>query len=150
MTIHLSRPDGLLEQDGYAPAAVTTLTAGSRLLLLAGQLAVTPAGATTTTDLAGQIHAALHNVATGVRGAGGEVADIARLTCYVVGWAPDRRSPSGRASRAPRSPTASARRCHPSRSSASKRCGGPICSSRSRPPPSWTDPAPAASTGSTW
>lgn len=93
MTIHLSRPDGLLEQDGYAPAALTTLTAGSRLLLLAGQLAVTPAGDTTTTDLAGQIHAALHNVATGVRGAGGEVADIARLTCYVVGWAPDMEEP---------------------------------------------------------
>ena len=86
MTIHLSHPDGLLQQDGYAPVAVTT---GSRLLLLAGQLAVSPAGDTTTTDLAGQIQAALHNVATGVRGAGGEVGDIARLTCYVVGWTPD-------------------------------------------------------------
>jgi len=35
------------------------------------------------------VHAALHNVATGVTGAGGDVTDVARLTIYVVGWTPD-------------------------------------------------------------
>lgn len=83
MTVQLSHPDGLLQQTDYSPVAVAT---GSRFLLLAGQAAVTAAGETTSTDLAGQVHTALHNVATGVRGAGGEVSDIARLTFYIPGW----------------------------------------------------------------
>ncbi|MFD4461309.1 RidA family protein [Nocardia sp. NPDC058480] len=86
MTVHLSHPDGLLQQKDYAPVATTT---GSRLLLLAGQLAVTPLGETTATDLAAQVHDALRNVATAVRGAGGAVTDIARLTFYVAGWTTD-------------------------------------------------------------
>lgn len=86
MTVDLRHPDGLLQQADYAPVAVTT---GSRLILLAGQAAVTPAGAVTSTDLSGQVHAALQNVAVGVTGAGGSVGDIARLTIYVVGWTPD-------------------------------------------------------------
>lgn len=86
MTVHLSHPDGLLRQTDYAPVA---RTAGSRLLLLAGQAGVTPEGGPTSTDLAGQLHSALQNVASGVRGAGGEVRDIARLTIYVVGWRPE-------------------------------------------------------------
>ena len=86
MTVHLSHPDGLLHQTDYAPVAEAT---GSRLLLLAGQVAVNAAGEVTSTDVAGQVHSALSNVATGVRGAGGDVSDIARLTFYAVGWAPD-------------------------------------------------------------
>ncbi|WP_223622436.1 RidA family protein [Microbacterium sp. EST19A] len=86
MITSLSRPDGLLQQTDYAPVATTS---GSRLLLLAGQLAVTPAGETTDADLAGQVHAALRNVATAVTGAGGKVEDIARLTFYVAGWQTD-------------------------------------------------------------
>jgi enamine deaminase RidA (YjgF/YER057c/UK114 family) len=86
MSVRLSHPEGLLQQTDYAPVAVAT---GSRLVLLAGQVAVTPAGEVTSADLAGQVHAALRNVATGVRGAGGDVGDIARLTFYVVGWTPD-------------------------------------------------------------
>ena len=41
MTVHLSHPEGLLQQSDYAPVALAT---GSRLLMLAGQAAVTPAG----------------------------------------------------------------------------------------------------------
>jgi enamine deaminase RidA (YjgF/YER057c/UK114 family) len=83
MTVDLSHHQGLLEQTDYAPVALAT---GSRLVLLAGQAGVTPAGHPTSTDLSGQVHSALHNVATGVIGAGGTVSDIARLTIYVVGW----------------------------------------------------------------
>ena len=83
MTVHLSHPDVLLQQSDYAPVALAT---GSRLVLLAGQAGVTPAGRPTSADLAGQVHSALHNVATGVAGAGGDTSDIARLTVYVVGW----------------------------------------------------------------
>ncbi|GAA1760367.1 RidA family protein [Agromyces humatus] len=86
MPVQLSHPDGLLQQSDYAPVAVGT---GSRLVLLAGQVAVTAAGDVTSTDLAGQVHSALQNVATGVRGAGGDVSDIARLTVYVVDWTPE-------------------------------------------------------------
>ena len=86
MTVQLSHPEGLLQQADYAPVALAT---GSRLLLLAGQAAVTPAGEVTSTELAGQVHSALRNVATGIHGAGGDVSDIARLTFYVVGWRPE-------------------------------------------------------------
>ena len=86
MSVQLSHPDGLLQQSDYAPVAIAT---GSRLVLLAGQVAVTPAGDLTSTDLAAQVHSALQNVATGVRGAGGDVDDIARMTFYVVDWAPE-------------------------------------------------------------
>lgn len=90
MTVHLSHPEGLLEQEEYAPVASAT---GSRFVLLAGQAAVTPAGAVTSTDLAGQVHTALQNVAVGVIGVGGSVADIARLTIYVVGWTQEMAEP---------------------------------------------------------
>lgn len=89
MTVELGHPEGLLQQSEYAPVAVAT---GSRLMLLAGQVAVTPSGELTSDDLAGQVHASLRNVATGVRGAGGEVSDIARLTFY-VGWTPEMAAP---------------------------------------------------------
>lgn len=86
MPVHLGHPAGLLEQTDYAPVALAT---GSRLVLLAGQVGVTSAGRPTSADLPGQVHSALHNVATGVIGAGGDVSDIARLTIYVVGWTPE-------------------------------------------------------------
>jgi enamine deaminase RidA (YjgF/YER057c/UK114 family) len=86
MPVDLRHPDGLLQQSDYSPVAVTT---GSRQILLAGQTTVTPAGEVPVDDLAGQVHAALSNVVVGVVGAGGTVADIARLTIYVVNWTTD-------------------------------------------------------------
>lgn len=86
MTVHLSHPRGLLQQSDYAPVATAT---GSRLVLLAGQAGVNPAGTPNAADLAGQVHSALNNVATAVKGAGGAATDIARLTFYVVGWTPE-------------------------------------------------------------
>lgn len=90
MTVHFSHPAGLLEQEEYSPVASAT---GARLLLLAGQASVTPSGEVTSADLAGQVHTALQNVAVGVTGAGGSVADIARLTIYVVGWTQEMAEP---------------------------------------------------------
>ncbi len=83
VSVQLSHPEGLLQQTDYAPVALAT---GSRTLLLAGQVAVSPEGQPTAADFAGQVHSALQNVATGVSGAGGHVGDIARLTFYVVNW----------------------------------------------------------------
>ena len=86
MTVELRHPEGLLQQTDYAPVAVAT---GSRLVLLAGQAGVTPDFTPAASDLAGQVHAALRNIIIGVRGAGGDVGDLARLTFYVVSWVPE-------------------------------------------------------------
>jgi len=86
MTVELTHPEGLLRQSDYAPVATAT---GTRTVLLAGQAAATPAGEPTSNDLAEQVHSALKNVAVGVRGAGGDVDDIARLTIYIVNWNAD-------------------------------------------------------------
>jgi enamine deaminase RidA (YjgF/YER057c/UK114 family) len=83
MTVRLTHPEGLLQQEDYAPVALAT---GTRMLLLAGQASVAASGEVISTDLAGQVHCALRNVVTGVKGAGGNVSDIARLTIYIVGW----------------------------------------------------------------
>ena len=85
MAVEFMHPDGLLQQNDYAPVAVGT---GSRFILLAGQAGVTPDFKPAAPDLAGQVHAALHNIVIGVRGAGGDAGDLARLTFYVVDWAP--------------------------------------------------------------
>lgn len=86
MTVELTHPAGLLRQTDYAPVAVGT---GSRLVLLAGQAGVTPDFTPAAPDLAGQVHAALRNIVIGVRGAGGDVGDLARLTFYIVDWVPE-------------------------------------------------------------
>lgn len=84
MPVELSHPEGLLRQSDYAPLAIGT---GSRLLLLAGQTATAPDGTLEADgDLAGQVHAALRYVVTGVQAGGGTVSDIARLTCYLPDW----------------------------------------------------------------
>lgn len=83
MSVELSRPEGLLRQDDYAPLAVAT---GTRLLFLAGQTATAPDGGVEADDLAGQVHAALRYVVTAVQAGGGQAGDIARLTAYIPRW----------------------------------------------------------------
>jgi enamine deaminase RidA (YjgF/YER057c/UK114 family) len=87
MAVEFRHPDGLLQQTDYSPVAVAT---GSRLVLLAGQAGVTPDFKPAAPDLAGQVHAALRNIIIGVRGAGGDVGDLARLTFYIVDWVPEK------------------------------------------------------------
>jgi enamine deaminase RidA (YjgF/YER057c/UK114 family) len=86
MSVELMHPDGMLRQNDYAPVAVGT---GSRIVLLAGQAGVAPDFTPAATDLAGQMYEALRNVIIGVRGAGGDVTDLARLTIYVVDLVPE-------------------------------------------------------------
>jgi enamine deaminase RidA (YjgF/YER057c/UK114 family) len=87
MSVEFLHPEGMLQQTDYSPVAVGT---GSRLILLAGQAGVTPDFKPAAPDLAGQVHAALRNIVIGVRGAGGDVGDLARLTFYIVDWAPEK------------------------------------------------------------
>ncbi|WP_250009743.1 RidA family protein [Actinoplanes sp. M2I2] len=87
MAVEFLHPDGLLRQTDYFPVAAAT---GSRLILLAGQAGVTPDFRPAAPDLAGQVHAALRNIIIGVRGAGGDAGDLARLTFYIVDWVPEK------------------------------------------------------------
>ncbi len=87
MAMKFIHPDGLLRQTDYSPVAVAT---GSRLILLAGQAGVTPDFKPAAPDLTGQVYAALRNIIVGVRGAGADVGDLARLTFYIVDWVPEK------------------------------------------------------------
>jgi enamine deaminase RidA (YjgF/YER057c/UK114 family) len=86
VSVTLSHPDELLQQPDYEPVAVGT---GSRIVMLAGQTGTHATGEVASRDLAGQTHRAMQNVVIGVKGAGGSVSDIGRLTVFVVGWTED-------------------------------------------------------------
>jgi len=86
MSVQLINPAGLLEPQGYVHMAVAT---GSRTVHLSGQVARDAAGAPVGAgDLAAQVEQAYSNVATALAAVGGSFADIAKLTVYVVDWAP--------------------------------------------------------------
>jgi enamine deaminase RidA (YjgF/YER057c/UK114 family) len=93
MPIELLNPEGLPQPDVYRQVAVAT---GSRIVFLSGQVARTadgtPVGAG---DFAAQVEQALRNVVTGVKGAGGTFADVAKLTIYVVDWKPEKMAALG-------------------------------------------------------
>jgi enamine deaminase RidA (YjgF/YER057c/UK114 family) len=57
---------------------------GERVLFVAGQIGWRPDGTFTTDDLAEQFGQALDNVLAVVRAAGGDAANIARMTVYVT------------------------------------------------------------------
>jgi enamine deaminase RidA (YjgF/YER057c/UK114 family) len=87
MAITLVNPDGLPEIDVYRQVSVAT---GSRLVFVAGQVAWdTDRNTVGAGDLAAQVEQCYLNVATALAGVGGTFADVAKLTCYVVGWTPD-------------------------------------------------------------
>jgi enamine deaminase RidA (YjgF/YER057c/UK114 family) len=93
MTVEVLNPDGLVKPDAYRQVAIAT---GSRMVFLAGQVARdadgTPVGAG---DLAAQTDQALRNVNAAVIGAGGTFSDVAKLTLFVVDWAPDKMAALG-------------------------------------------------------
>lgn len=72
------------------------IATGTRMVFLAGQVARDgvgqPVGAG---DLAAQTEQAFLNVAIAVEAAGGTFADIAKLTVYVVDWAPEKMNALG-------------------------------------------------------
>jgi len=75
------QPAGWKRPSGYSNGVV----ASGKLLLVAGQIGWNPATCTFETDaFIKQFELALANVVTVVRTAGGQPADIARLTVYVT------------------------------------------------------------------
>ncbi|WP_182906343.1 RidA family protein [Microbispora sp. H13382] len=86
MAITLLNPMGLPEIDAYRQVSVAT---GSKLVFVAGQVAWDADGVTVGEgDLAAQVEQCYLNVATALAGAGASFDDVAKLTVYVVGWAP--------------------------------------------------------------
>lgn len=77
ITVH---PEGWKPAKGYANGMAAT----GRMLFVGGQIGWTAAQIFETDDFIAQMRQALANVAGVVRAAGGEVADIVRLTWYVT------------------------------------------------------------------
>ena len=93
MSVELVNPPGLPVPEVYAQLSVAT---GARTVYLSGQVARdadgSPVGAG---DLAAQVEQAYANVATALAAVGGSFADVAKLTVYVVDWAPDKMAALG-------------------------------------------------------
>jgi enamine deaminase RidA (YjgF/YER057c/UK114 family) len=82
VTLTVVNPPELGKPRGFAHGLVSP--SGSRTLFVAGQIASDPDGRVTTDDVVQQFEAALANVLTVVRAAGGEADQIARMTIYVT------------------------------------------------------------------
>lgn len=88
MAISLLDPAGLPEIGAYRQVAIAS---GSRMVFIAGQVAWDDKGVTVGEgDLAAQVERCYVNVATALTAAGGTLADLAKLTVYVVDWTPDK------------------------------------------------------------
>ena len=88
MPVELVNPPGLPVPEVYAQLSVAT---GSRTVYLSGQVARDAEGRPVGPgDLAAQVEQAFLNVATGLAAVGGSFDDVAKLTLYVVDWAPEK------------------------------------------------------------
>ena len=88
MTVTLTNPHGLPQVGTYHQVAVAS---GDRQVFVAGQVSWDAAGATVGAgDLAAQVEQSYANVATALEHVGAGVADVVRLTVYVVDWTPDK------------------------------------------------------------
>lgn len=88
MAVELIDPEGLPEVGLYRQVAVGT---GSRMVFLAGQVAVDAEGAVVGFgDLATQVEQAYVNVGTALAAAGATFDDVVKLTAYFVDWEPGR------------------------------------------------------------
>jgi enamine deaminase RidA (YjgF/YER057c/UK114 family) len=86
MAITLVNPDELPTVDAYRQVAVAS---GSRMVFVAGQVAVDAEGRTVGDgDLAAQVEQCYLNISAALAAVGGSFRDVAKLTVYVVGWTP--------------------------------------------------------------
>ncbi|HVC03323.1 MAG TPA: RidA family protein [Candidatus Acidoferrales bacterium] len=87
MTIERINPPALPVPTGYTQVVAST---GSRTIYIAGQVAVDAIGNVVAPgDVIGQASRAFANVRSAVTAAGGTVADIVKVTWYVVGYRPE-------------------------------------------------------------
>lgn len=91
MTVTLMNPSGLPEIDGYRQVSIAPLTAGSKLVHVAGQVSWDTDLATIAEgDLAGQVEQCYLHIDTALKAAGGSFDDVVKLNVYVVDWAPEK------------------------------------------------------------
>lgn len=91
MPVTLIDPDGLPQVGLYQQVAVAS---GSRLVFIAGQVAVTADGTMVGEgDLAAQTEQCYRNLATSLAAAGATFDDVVKLTVYLVDWTPDKMGP---------------------------------------------------------
>ncbi|MFF3613341.1 RidA family protein [Streptomyces sp. NPDC002580] len=88
MTAERLNPPELSPPTGFSHAVVAT---GSRVVFLAGQTALDADGKVVGETLPRQFERALANLLTALRAAGGEPADLARVTVYATDVADYRR-----------------------------------------------------------
>ncbi|MFE6430308.1 RidA family protein [Streptomyces rochei] len=81
MTAERLNPPELSPPTGFSHAVVAT---GTRVVFLAGQTALDTDGRITGDTLPAQFEAALTNLLTALRAAGGTPADLARVTVYAT------------------------------------------------------------------
>jgi enamine deaminase RidA (YjgF/YER057c/UK114 family) len=86
MTLELINPKGLSEPPSYSHLAIAR---GSRVVFVAGQVGYDAHGNLVSDDVVEQAEQAYRNVATALAGAGASVADVAKLTTFVVGHRPE-------------------------------------------------------------
>ncbi|MFG2751975.1 RidA family protein [Streptomyces xanthophaeus] len=88
MTINLADPAGLVKVDLYRQTSVAT---GSKLIFIAGQVAWDADGVLVREgDLAAQVEQCYLNIAAALAGVGASFDQVAKLTVYLVDWAPDK------------------------------------------------------------
>ena len=86
MAVELTNPDGLHKPPTYSHLAIGT---GSRLLFISGQVGFDADGNLVGRDHVSQAEQAYRNLRTAVESAGGSVADIAKITIFVVDHGPE-------------------------------------------------------------
>lgn len=87
MTIEVINPEGLHEPPTYSHVAIAR---GARLVFLAGQVGYGADGKLIGEgDVVAQAEQACRNVATALAAAGAGIADVAKLTIFVVGHRPE-------------------------------------------------------------
>ena len=88
MAVELINQPGLAAPEAYAHLSVAT---GRRTVYVSGQVARDAQGQPVGPgDLTAQVEQVYENLITALAGVGGRFDDIARLTCYVVDWGPER------------------------------------------------------------
>lgn len=87
MSVEKINPPALPVPIGYSQVVASS---GSRTVYIAGQVAVDAIGNVVAPgDVVGQASRAFANVRSAVTAAGGTVADIVKVTWYVVGYRPE-------------------------------------------------------------
>ena len=88
MTVERMNPPTLSTPTGYSQVVVAS---GSKLVFVAGQVSLDAEGNLVAPgDVVGQARQAFANVRTALEAAGASIADVAKITWFVVGFDPAR------------------------------------------------------------